>query len=175
VQVADLAAGALGAVAEILAALFGRERTSDGARLVVSMTHRAHDLVAHRLGGEPVARMLTGGLACYRIYATADGRFLTVGALEPKFFLRLCELVGHPELAERQYDADQDTLASELTAVVAKRSLAEWLERLGDEDVCVGPVWTRAEAAGAFGLETEVEPVPLGAHTDDWRRELGVR
>jgi alpha-methylacyl-CoA racemase len=175
VQVADLAAGALGAVAEILAALFGRERTGNGARLVVSMTHRAHDLVAHRLGGEPVARMLTGGLACYRIYATADGRFLTVGALEPKFFLRLCELVGRPELAERQYDADQDTLASELTAIVAKRSLAEWLERLGDEDVCVGPVWTRAEAARTFGLETEVEPVPLGAHTDAWRRELGVR
>jgi alpha-methylacyl-CoA racemase len=175
VQVADLAAGALGAVAEILAALFGRERSGVGARLVVSMTHRAHDLVAHRLGGEPLAKMLTGGLACYRIYATADGRFLTVGALEPKFFVRLCELLGRPELAERQYDADQNALAMELAAVFAKHSLVEWLEHFADEDVCVGPVSTRQEAAASFGVPGDPSPVTLGAHTDAWRRELGVR
>src|SRR5262249_60074819 len=84
-----------------------RERTGIGPRIVVSMTHRSHDLVAHRLGGEPIPKMLTGGLACYRIYATADGRQLTVGALEPKFFGRLCELVGRPELAERQFEPAQ--------------------------------------------------------------------
>ena len=120
VQIADLAAGALGAVTQILAALLERTRTGRGPRIVVSMTHRSHDLVAHRLGGEPVERMLTGGLACYRIYETADGRHLTVGALEPKFFRRLCELVDRPELADRQYDADQDALASELAAVVRR-------------------------------------------------------
>jgi crotonobetainyl-CoA:carnitine CoA-transferase CaiB-like acyl-CoA transferase len=173
-QIADLAAGALGAVTRILAALFARERTGEGARVVVSITHRSHDLVSHRLGGEPVARMLTGGLACYRIYATADGRFLTVGALEPKFFRRLCELVGRPELADRQYDQDQDALAEELTAILAERALSDWLEHFGDEDVCVGPVWTRAEAAGFFGLGAQAEAVPLGAHTETWRRELGM-
>ena len=138
VQIADLAAGALGAVVEILAALLERERTGEGARITVSMTHRSHDLVAHRLGGEPVPRMLTGGLACYRTYATADGRHLTVGALEPKFFARLCELVGRPDLAARQYAADQDGLADELSEIFATRSLADWLAHFGDEDVCVG-------------------------------------
>jgi crotonobetainyl-CoA:carnitine CoA-transferase CaiB-like acyl-CoA transferase len=172
IQIADLAAGALGAVTEVLAALVERERTGIGARLVVSMTHRSHDFVAHRLGGEPITRMLTGGLACYRMYATADGRFLTVGALEPKFFVRLCELIGRPELAERQHDADQEALAAELSAIFAARSLTAWLEHFGDEDVCVGPVWTRAEAAAVFGLEPFAEPVPLGSHTDSWRREL---
>jgi len=175
IQIADLAAGGLGAVTQILAALFARERTGYGARVVVSMTHRSHDLVAHRVGGEPVAKMLTGGLACYRIYATADDRFLTVGALEPQFFVRLCELIGMPELAERQYGEDQDALAAELTAVFADRPLAKWLEHFGDEDVCVGPVWTRAEAADMFGLDAQVEHVPLGAHTEAWRRELDVR
>ena len=173
-QVADLSAGALGAVTKVLAALLERERTGRGARLVVSMTHRSHDLVAHRLGGEPVAQMLTGGLACYRIYATADDRFVTVGALEPKFFQRLCELVGRPELAERQYDDDQEALGAELSAIFAERSLTGWLEHFGDEDVCVGPVWTRAEAAAVFGLEPLAEPVPLGSHTDSWHRELGL-
>jgi alpha-methylacyl-CoA racemase len=174
IQIADLAAGALGAVTQVLAALLERTRTGRGPRLVVSMTHRSHDLVGHRLAGEPVPRLLTGGLASYRLYPTADGRHLTVGALEPKFFRRLCELVGRPDLGERQFDADQDALASELGDALAARTLADWLARFGDEDVCVGPVWTRAEAAAEFGSTEPAAEVPLGAHTDAWRRELDV-
>jgi crotonobetainyl-CoA:carnitine CoA-transferase CaiB-like acyl-CoA transferase len=147
VQIADFAAGALGAVTQILAALLERDRTGKGSRVVVSMAHRSHRLVAHRLGGENIPQMLTGGMACYRIYQTADGRHLTVAALEPVFFRRLTELVGRPELAERQFDADQEALATELAAVFAQRPLAEWLELFDAEDVCVGPVATLAEAA----------------------------
>jgi crotonobetainyl-CoA:carnitine CoA-transferase CaiB-like acyl-CoA transferase len=174
VQVADLAAGALGAVVQVLGALLERSRTGRGERLVVSMTHRSHDLVSHRLGGEPVPRLLTGGLACYRTYETADGRHLTVGALEPKFFARLCELVDRADLAPRQYDENQEALAEELAGVFRARSLAGWLEHFGDEDVCVGPVATRADAARDFAAPA-LGPTPaLGAHTAAWRRELGL-
>ena len=173
VQVADLAAGALGAVVEMLAALLERQRTGEGARITVSMTHRSHDLVAHRLAGEPVPRTLTGGLACYRTYATADGRHLTVGALEPRFFARLCELIERPELAERQYAADQDELATELSGIFEARSLADWLSHFGEEDVCVGPVWTREEAAAKFGARSTGLAPELGEHTQSWRDELG--
>jgi alpha-methylacyl-CoA racemase len=174
--IADLAAGSLGAVAEILAALLARARSGRGARVVVSMTHRSHDLVAHRLGGEPVPRLLTGGLACYGIYACSDGRHLTLGALEPKFFIRLCELLGTPELAERQYGDDQHRLRAELAAAIARRSLAEWLALLDGEDVCAGPVLTRAEAAAALGLSAPPaeNAVPAGRHTAAWRLELGL-
>jgi len=147
VQIADLAAGGLVAVTKILAALLERERTGRGGHVVVSMTHGSHRLAAYRLGGEPVPRMLTGGLACYRIYETADGRHLTVAALEPGFFRRLTELLGRPELAERQFDTDQETLASELAAIFETRPLDEWLLLFEGEDVCVGPVATLAEAA----------------------------
>jgi alpha-methylacyl-CoA racemase len=151
VQIADFAAGALGAVTKILAALLERERTGKGSHVVVSLTHGSHRLVAHRLDGEPLPRMLTGGLACYRIYETADGRHLTVAALEAAFFRRLTELLGRPGLTERQYDSDQETLASELAAIFRRRTLAEWLELFGTEDVCVGPVATIAEAAADLG------------------------
>lgn len=152
VQVADLAAGALGAVTQVLAALLDRERTGAGAVLTLSMTHRSHDLVAHRLGGDPRDRLLTGGLACYRTYATADGRHVTVGALEPRFFARLCEVIGRPDLAGEQ-DGDQDALAERLATVFRERTLDEWLTLTAAEDVCVGPVWTRAEAAAVFGRD----------------------
>jgi crotonobetainyl-CoA:carnitine CoA-transferase CaiB-like acyl-CoA transferase len=174
VQIADLAAGALAAVAQILAALLERERTGRGARLVVSMTHGSHRLASHRLGGEPLPRLLTGGLACYGIYETADGRHLTIGALEPKFFRRLCELLERPELFERQYDADQESLAASLATTIARRPLAEWLELFDGEDVCAGPVSTLQEAAAEFGEEPLGSAPALGAHTQRWRAELAV-
>jgi alpha-methylacyl-CoA racemase len=175
IQVADLAAGGLRAVTQVLAALLERARTGKGARIVVSMTHGAHDLVRHRLAGEPVPRMLTGGLACYRVYETADGRHLTLAALEPKFFTRLCELVGRPELAARQFDPDQEALAGEIAGIFAGRSLADWLAAFDTEDVCVGPVWTLAEASAELDLgQHSADAVPLGAHTEAWRLELGA-
>ena len=81
-QAADLAAGALAAVNAVLAALLERGRTGRGGHVVVSMTHGSHRLVAHRLGGEPVPRLLTGGLACYGTYRTADGRWQVRVALD---------------------------------------------------------------------------------------------
>ena len=152
VQIADLAAGALAAVNRILAALLERERTGRGSRVVVSMTHGSHRFAAHRLGGEPIDRLLTGGLACYAVYPTADGRYLTVGALEPKFFVRLCELLQLSGLAARQYDADaQEELRDALRARFESRPLDEWLELFDAEDVCVGPVATLEEGAREFG------------------------
>jgi crotonobetainyl-CoA:carnitine CoA-transferase CaiB-like acyl-CoA transferase len=112
------------------------------------MTHGSHRLAAHRLGGDPVPKLLTGGPPCFRIYGTADGRHLTVGALEPKFWLRLCELIERPDLVERHYDP---SAAEELSTVFATKPLAEWLDLFDSEDVCVGPVSTLEEAATEFG------------------------
>ena len=150
VQIADLGS-ALRAVTQITAALLERERTGRGAHLVISLTATAHELAAHRLGGEPVPRLLTGGLACYRIYATADGRHLTVAALEARFFERLCELLSRPELAERQYGPEQEALTDELAELIAAKPLATWLQIFEGEDVSVGPVATLEEAAAQLG------------------------
>jgi crotonobetainyl-CoA:carnitine CoA-transferase CaiB-like acyl-CoA transferase len=173
VQAADLAAGALGAVVEILAALLERAGSRRGRHLIVSMTHGSHRLAAHRLGGDPLPRFLTGGLAAYRVYATADGRALTVGALEPKFFARLCELVGVPELSARQYDpGSQMEIETALGEAFVQRPLAEWLDLFEDEDVCVGPVATLEEAAAEFGAPSAGAAPALGEHTEAWRRQL---
>ncbi len=172
VQVADLAGGSLFAVIEILAALLERQLTARGKHLIVSMTHNAHRLAAHRLRGEP-ERTLTGGLASYRMYETADGRFLTVTAVEQKFWQRLCELIGRPELVGRHYEQDQEALAAELEAVFRSRSLLEWLDLFDGEDVMVGPVATLAEGSEWLGEPVATGSAPaLGEHTARWRDEL---
>lgn len=147
VQIADLASGAQAAVIAVLGALLERGRTGRGRHVVVSMTHGAHALAAHRLAGEPVPRLLTGGVACYGIYETADDRYLTVGALEPRFWRRLCELLQRPDLVDRAFEPE----LPELAALLRSRPLAAWLELLADEDTCVGPVLTLAEAAEQLG------------------------
>ena len=138
VQIADLAAGGQTAVIEILAALL----EGGPKRIVVSMTDASHRFVAHRLGGDPTPRLLTGGAACYRIYETADGRHLTVAALEPKFWLRLCELLERPDLAPRQFEPD----LPELAALFKTKPLRDWLDLLEGEETCVGPVLSLEEA-----------------------------
>ena len=151
VPIADYT-GAFAAVREILAALLERERTGHGARLEVSMTDEAT-----RLYAPPI---LTGAAACYRVYETADGRGLTVAALEPRFWQRFCELVGLPEL-----DAFAPALP-ELEARLRERPLDDWLELFDGEEVCAGPVAARQPLAG--------EAPTLGRHTEAWRAELGM-
>jgi crotonobetainyl-CoA:carnitine CoA-transferase CaiB-like acyl-CoA transferase len=162
VTVADYA-GAFAAVREVLAGLLERERTGRGARREVSMTHESHGLA--------VPPLLQGTVACYRLYATADQRLLTVAALEPKFWQRLCELVELPELVARQWEPR----LPELESAFASRSLAEWLELFDGEDVSVGPVATLEEGAAEFASGETLGPAPrLGEHTDAWRAELGL-
>jgi crotonobetainyl-CoA:carnitine CoA-transferase CaiB-like acyl-CoA transferase len=143
VQIADLGAGAQAAVIDVLAALLERTRTGRGAHLVVSMTHGSHRFVAHRLHGEPVPRLLTGGAACYRMYETSDGRHLTVAALEPKFWRNLCNLLDREDLIDSAFAPR----LLELEELFRSRTQRDWLDLLEGRDTCVGPVLTLAEAA----------------------------
>jgi hypothetical protein len=108
VQIADLAGGALWSATGILAALLGRERTGRGAHLDISMTEGALALLAAELGNHDCgarpprgAETLNGGVACYGVYRTADDRYLSVGALEPKFYVAFCAAIGRkPDVSE---------------------------------------------------------------------------
>jgi alpha-methylacyl-CoA racemase len=163
VPIADLAAGALTAVTRVLAALLERSRSGRGARIVVSMTHEAHELAQF-------GRPLTGELACYRIYEAADGGFVTLAPLEPHFWRRLCELIERPDLLPRRSDAH-----AELEEIFRSRPAAEWLQRFDGEDVCAGPVATLEQASHHFGRPATGLPSPkLGEHTYAWRQELGL-
>jgi crotonobetainyl-CoA:carnitine CoA-transferase CaiB-like acyl-CoA transferase len=148
-QLADMVTG-LTAVTAILAALQARERSGVGGILDVSMLGATrwlmtpwYEVARLRPGAEP----LNGNQACYRVYRTADGRYLAVAALEAHFWGRFCQALGRPELVARQHDADQAALAAALAATIAERPFAEWHQIFADLDACVSPVLTVEEAA----------------------------
>lgn len=152
-QIADIGGGALMAAFGILAALRERDRSGEGQFVDVSMTDGALSWLAmdagRRLaGGTPPERgraPLAGGLICYRPYRCADG-WVTLGALEPKFWRTWCEGVGRPELADSQFAPVGSDVHRDVEAVFAARTRAEWQAFNDEHDCCVEPVLGLAEA-----------------------------
>jgi alpha-methylacyl-CoA racemase len=152
--VADMSGGLM-AVTAILGGLLERELGGGGTHLDVSMTDAvlsygqvelamADDGLDPRPGETP----MTGSLPWYDVYETADGRHITLAALEPRFFGAFCEAVDRPDLFEyhlTQDESERDTLGAELAELFAERTRSEWLDLLGD-DAMVGPVNTPSEA-----------------------------
>jgi alpha-methylacyl-CoA racemase len=152
-QIADLGGGALMAAFGILAALRERDRSGEGQLVDVSMADGALSwlaLVAARyLADEVTPRRgdleLAGGLVCYRPYACADG-WVTLGALEPKFWAAWCGGVGREDLVERQFDPPGSETHREVQAIFARRTRAEWRAFAAERDCCLEPVLALDEA-----------------------------
>ena len=154
--IADAAGGGLQAALSIASALVRRNATGEGSFLDVSTTDGVLHLMSlfvdeHLATGmevSPGSALLTGKYACYDVYRARDGRWLAVGAIEGAFFANLCRALGHPELAEAQYDdARQDEIRGAFRAAFAKRDRDDWVAELAGEDTCVAPMLSIAEVA----------------------------
>ena len=154
--VADAAAGGMQAALAVCAALLRRASTGEGAYLEVSVADGVLWLMSLALeehlatGAEvrPGHDVLSGRYACYATYAAADGRFLAVAAIEPKFFANLCAALGCDEWVGKQYDDDcQGALRATLAEVFATRGRDEWVAALAGADTCVAPVLAIDEVA----------------------------
>jgi len=149
--VGDIAAGGLLPAFAILAALMNRDRTGRGSYLDMSIHEGLLAMLAGAASWEPDGSwgngMLAGATPFYDCYRTADGRLLSIAALEPKFFRSLCEAVGDAELVGWQDKVEDWTeLRKRLAARFAQATLAEWMSRLEEFDVPVAPVNSLAEA-----------------------------
>jgi crotonobetainyl-CoA:carnitine CoA-transferase CaiB-like acyl-CoA transferase len=207
-QIGDFGGGMAAAVG-IASALTEVARAGRGRLIDVSMLDVASSwsavLMAWYLGtGQVPVRggmPLTGGLACYRVYATGDGKHLAVGALEPRFWRNLCETLGLDDLIDAQLDPGrQEEVAGRLGDVFRTRRRDEWVEALAGRETCVAPVNDIAEAiedpqvrhrrdvVSLHGAPIgpgpalrfadhmpEVRPAPgLGEHTVEVLGEIGV-
>lgn len=160
-QVGDLLGGAQAAVQGILAALIGARTSGIGRFVDVSMTdavfaHNIMPLVAVNNFGRPASPgrdLLTGGVPCYNVYRTKDGRFMAVGALELKFWETCCDVLGRPDLKQWHWSLGQaiggeDAMAvkAELDHIFLQKTLEEWTHQFSHADCCVTPILRMDEA-----------------------------
>lgn len=152
-QIADLGGGALMAAFGILAALRERDRSGEGQLVDVSMADGALSwlgMVAARYLAEDVVPRrgdleLAGSLVCYRPYECADG-WVTLGALEPKFWQAWCRGVGREDLVEQQFARPGSEAHREVEAIFHARTREEWRAFASEHDCCLEPVLDLAEA-----------------------------
>lgn len=155
-QIADIAGGSMHAVAGILAAALYREQTGEGQYIDISMTDCSFTLNAlsaptylnDGIDLEPEDMLLNGG-TFYDFYETKDGRYVSVGSLEPVFRKRLCEGIERPELFEMSMSQEPEQIR-EFKAIVREafltKTFAEWHDIFTEIEACVEPVLTFAEA-----------------------------
>ena len=160
VQVAALG-GSLNAISGILMALYARERTGKGQLVNVDLYSSAINAeitaISSVIGCRETGMPSFGRTAShyYSVYKTKDGRYLSIGTIEPKFWQKMCRLIDLPELESRQFDfATSAEIKEKLAAAFAGKTQAEWLELIGKDEFCVTPIRTLQEALDS-SLTTE--------------------
>lgn len=160
VQVAALG-GSLNAISGILMALYARERTGKGQLVNVDLYSSAINAeitaISSVIGCRETGMPSFGRTAShyYSVYKTKDGRYLSIGTIEPKFWQKMCRLIDMPELGSRQFDfAHSAEIKEKLAAAFAGKTQAEWLELIGKDEFCVTPIRTLQEALDS-SLTTE--------------------
>lgn len=156
IQVADIAGGSWSGVSHILAALFRRERSGQGAFCDIAMTEGLLPFLtmavgewsagaAMPAGGEGALR---GEVPCYRVYTCGDGKSISVGSLEPKFWAKFLSAIELPHLVSEGLESGEAgaKVQAEIEAALSAKSRDEWCELLAPFDACVEPVLTLEEA-----------------------------
>ncbi len=175
--IADFAGGGMHAAFGILAALMARERTGKGQYVDIAMSDGVLYLLASMvgnvfMGGASPTRggtLLNGSVPHYNVYECSDGGWISIGSLEPHFFVNLCKTMECEQYIPHQYDASKrEEIAAYFRERFATKTRDEWFEILSQSDICAGPVYSLEEALRdphnlARQMVVEVEHPTLGA------------
>jgi alpha-methylacyl-CoA racemase len=172
-QFGDLAGGSYMAIIGILLALLKRTQTGEGSMIDASMTEGVIALLplltaTYLNTGKapyPGHSSLDGGLPCYNIYEAGDGKYITLAALEPKFWHTFCTRIGHLELLPFHTPVgpgEREEAIKRLQEIFKTKSRDEWVAEFADLDTCLGPVYSIDEAlndphAQARGLTIKMD------------------
>ena len=185
VQIADLGGGALLAAFSIALALLVRERQGEGQYLDIAMLDGSFLWNCLRWGkyladGEiprPGDDLLNHGFACYNLYETRDGRYMSLGAIEPQFWKAFCAAAAQPEWARSNYlepGPHQGPLIEAVAALFKQRTQAEWVAHFAHHDCCCEPVLNLEEASRDSQILARQLVVDLMHQSWGAYRQLGV-
>ena len=183
VQIADIAGGGMNAAIGILLALVSREKTGLGQYIDISMTDSMVSflpaaLFFSQLSGQEPKRangFLSHRYACYNTYETADGLYLSIGAVENRFWKKLCEVLDVPEYAELQYDDQhRQEILDFMRTTFKKKTLAEWEAFLGDLDICWGKVQSLTEVLNDPLFQEREMVVDINEKDGKMSKTLGI-
>jgi len=162
VQLSDYA-GAMMAIIAILLALIEREKSGQGQYCDLSMLDAVTSwmgmhivkYLADRLLPYPQDSMFNGALACYNIYKTKDDRFVVLGAMEEKFWISFCKVIGREDLIPLQWEGQtiQEKMKEELSLLFREKTRAEWLKLLDGQGTCFSPVLNMEETLNSPHLQ----------------------
>ena len=180
-QIADIGGGSMMATIGILTALRERDRSGEGQVVDVSMTDGSLSWLVYAAAryfadGESRRRgadELSGGLICYLPYEAKDG-WVSVGALEPKFWQAFCTGVEREDLLERQFEAPGSAAHAEMTAIFAARTREEWRRFNDEHDCCIEPISELEEALESDLVREREMVVELDQPEIGKVRQLGV-
>ena len=155
VQIADIGGGGMMAAIAVLAAAIHREKTGKGQFLDISMMDGVVSWLSMHAGkyfmdGELPKRgdmHLTGRYACYQVYAAKDGRYMSLGAMEQKFWKNFCEAIGRRDLIYKQYIEGEEQLRviEEIQELFKTKTQKEWIDFFKNVDACCEPILTFEE------------------------------
>lgn len=185
VQIADLGGGALYAAFSIATALFARQRLGQGQLIDLAMADGALTWHCLRWGkflgdGRIPSQgddFLNHGFACYNLYATKDGRTMSLGALEPQFWKAFCATVGRPDWNTPSYfepGPHQQELHGQISALFLSKTLSEWSAIFADKDCCCEPVRNLDEVMADSQTRQRQMVVEMLHHTWGAYRQLGI-
>jgi crotonobetainyl-CoA:carnitine CoA-transferase CaiB-like acyl-CoA transferase len=184
VQIADIGGGAMLAALAILAAHIARQKTGRGQFIDVSMLDGSFAWLPVPLGktladGEdpiPGDSFLTGRYACYRIYATKEGRHMGLAALEPQFWEAFCRAVEREDLIGYQFaeGAKQEYLVAEVSQIFEEKTRQEWVALLRNVDCCCEPVNSVSEALADPQLLARDMILEMDHTTEGKIKQIGI-
>jgi alpha-methylacyl-CoA racemase len=180
-QIADIGGGALMAAVGVLVALRERERSGEGQVVDVSMFDGSLSWLAlvaakYLADGEPPRRgdpELAGRLICYRPYACKDG-WVTLGALEPKFWQAWCQGVGRDDLMDKAFERPGSEAHAEVERIFLERTREEWRAFASQHDCCLEPLLELDEALDSELVRAREMVTELHQPGTDGVRQLGV-
>ncbi|WP_121639170.1 CaiB/BaiF CoA-transferase family protein [Virgibacillus sp. Bac330] len=183
-QIADIGGGAYPAALGIMLALWERQKSGEGQFIDISMmdgvlawlqtslpNYFATDELPER-GKQP----LSGALACYEVYETRDGRWLAVGALEPKFWQVFCDTIGKTELIAYQHAPllEQHRVKYEIQSVIQQKSLNEWVQLFEGVEACISPVQNFSEVEKDAQVRARDMVVSISHPTVGEVKQIGI-